>query len=220
MSVMIQVSELHFTTDDGIKVLEDVDLHLERGELASLVGEASAGKSLLLSLLAAQEPPQQGQILVNGRNVARLSREKALRLRRQIGFLPQGFVPSTRTVLGNLTFKLRALGDFREQAEEKALHALELVGLLRHQRTEAAELSAAERLRLGLALAICDDPLLLLIDDLFDGLDAEDQDQICRLLDRIHERGMTILAAARGPLPPKAVGGRVLELVDGRVTER
>ena len=131
--------------------------------------------------------------------------------------MPQGFVPSTRTVLGNLTFKLRALGDFREQAEEKALAALELVGLLRHQRTEAGELSAAERLRLGIALSICDDPLLLLIDDLFDGLGPEDQDQICVLLDRINERGMTILATARGPLPARTASRRVLELTDGRV---
>jgi cell division transport system ATP-binding protein len=217
MSVMIQVSELHFTTEDGIKVLEDVHLHVDRGDLVYLIGEASVGKSLLLDLLAAQVPPQQGQILVHGRNVARLSREKALQLRRQIALLPQGFTPSERTVLGNLTFKLRALGDFREQAEEKALAALEVVGLLRHQHTEAGELSAAERLRLGIALSICDDPLLLLIDDLLGGLGPEDQDQICALLDRLHERGLTLLAAARAPLPARTTGHRVLELVDGKV---
>ena len=217
MSVMIQVSELHFTTDDGIKVLEDVHLHIERGELVYLVGDAAVGKTLLLGLLAAEIPPQQGQILVHGRNVARLSREKSLRLRRQIGLLPQGFVPPSRSVLGNLTFKLRALGDFREQAEEKALVALELVGLLRHQMTEASELSAAERLRLGVALAVCDDPLLLLVDDLFDGLGPEDQEQICALMERVHDRGITVLASARAPLPSRASGRRILELVDGRV---
>jgi cell division transport system ATP-binding protein len=217
MSVMVQVSELHFTTDDGIKVLENVHLHLDRGELVYLIGDASAGKTLLLGLLAAQIPPQQGQILVHGRNVARLSREKALQLRRQIGLLPQGFSPSQRTVLGNLTFKLRALGDFREQAEEKALAALELVGLLRHQRTEAAELSAAERLRLGVALSICDDPLLFLIDGAFDGLGPDDQDQICALLERVSDRGTTVLAAGRGPLPSRTARSRVLRLVDGQV---
>jgi len=214
---MIQVSELHFTTDDGIKVLENVHLHLDRGELVYLLGDASSGKSLLLGLLAAQVPPQQGQILVHGRNLARLSREKALQLRRQIGLLPQGFSPSHRTVSGNLTFKLRALGDFREQAEEKALAALELVGLLRHQRAEAVELSAAERLRLGIALSICDDPLLLLIDGMFDGLGPEDQDQICALLERVSERGTTVLAAARGPLPDRAARFRILRLADGQV---
>jgi len=220
MSVMIQVSELHFTTEDGIKVLEDVHLHVERGELVYLIGDAAVGKTLLLGLLAAQTLPQEGQILVHGRNVARLSRDKALQLRRQIGLLPQGFVPLPRTSIDNLVFKLRALGDFREQAEEKALLALELVGLLRQQTAEATELSSVERLRLGIALSICNDPLLLLIDDLFDGVGPEDQEQICALLERICRRGVTVLATARGPLPPQTRKHRVLELVDGRVTAR
>ena len=220
MSVMIQVSELHFTTEDGIKVLEDVHLHVERGELVYLIGDAAVGKTLLLGLLAAQTPPQEGQILVHGRNVARLSRDKALQLRRQIGLLPQGFVPLPRTSIDNLVFKLRALGDFREQAEEKALLALELVGLLRQQTAEATELSSVERLRLGIALSVCNDPLLLLIDDLFDGVGPEDQEQICALLERICRRGTTVLATARGPLPPQTRKNRVLELVDGRVAER
>lgn len=219
MPVMIQVSELHFTTEDGVKVLDDVHLHVDRGELVYLTGEASTGKSLLIGLLAAQVAPQQGQILVCNRNVARLSREKALRLRRQVGVLPQGFVPMPRTTLENLVFKLRAIGDFREQAEEKALAALETVGLLRQQATQATDLSALERFRLGLALAICDEPMLLLIDDLFDGLGTEDQEQVCRLLSRINERAMTALATLRGPLLRGSQGSRRLALVDGKVIE-
>ena len=114
MSLIIQVSELHFSSDDGIKVLEDIHLRVDRGELLFLVGPAAAGKSVLLGLLATQIPPQRGQILVHGRNIARLSRQKAFELRRRIGFLPQGFVPLPKTVLDNVFFKLRTLGDFRE----------------------------------------------------------------------------------------------------------
>ena len=83
---MIQVSELHFSTEDGIKVLEDIHLHVDRGEYVVLLGAASAGKTLLLGLLGALVPPQRGQILVHGRNVARLGRDRALELRRRIGF--------------------------------------------------------------------------------------------------------------------------------------
>jgi len=85
MAVMIQVAELSFSTEDGIKVFEDVHLRVDRGELVYLSGPPSTGKSLLLGLLAGYVPPQHGQILVYGRNVARLNREKTLRLRRQIG---------------------------------------------------------------------------------------------------------------------------------------
>jgi cell division transport system ATP-binding protein len=219
MAVMIQVSELHFSTEDGIKVLEDVHLHIDRGELAFILGPASSGKSVLLALLGGQISLQRGQILVHGRNVARLSRQRTLRLRRRIGFVPQGFVPLPRTVWENVMFKLRALGDFREKAEEKALFALETVGLLREQGADAADLSSLERIRLGLALAICDDPLLLLLDDLFDGLSGEQKEEIGVLIERIHSRGMTILAASRGPLPEMTRDYRILTLADGTVIE-
>jgi len=89
---MIQVSELHYSTDDGIKVLEDVHLHVDRGESIVLLGPPSSGKSLLLGLLAAVIPPQRGQILVHGRNVARLSRLKILELQRRIGFYRRGLL--------------------------------------------------------------------------------------------------------------------------------
>ncbi|MEE8592954.1 MAG: ATP-binding cassette domain-containing protein, partial [Candidatus Bipolaricaulota bacterium] len=62
---MIQVSELHFSTEDGVKVLEDIHLHVEQGELMLILGSAASGKSLLLGLLGAQISPQRGQILVH-----------------------------------------------------------------------------------------------------------------------------------------------------------
>jgi ABC-type ATPase involved in cell division len=216
---MIQVSELHCTTDDGIKVLEDVHLRLERGELGFLVGPAAAGKSILLRLLAVQIPPQSGQILILGRNVARLSRQKASELRRRIGFVPQGFAPlSRRTVLENVVFRQRARGDFHEQAEEKALAALERVGLTSRLSAWGFELDPAERVKLGVALAICDDPLLFLYDEPFAGLGEEAAREVYSLLARIQSSGLTTLAATRGPLPEMSSRCRVVLLTDGKVT--
>jgi ABC-type ATPase involved in cell division len=218
MSLVIQVSELYFTTEDGIKVLEDVHLRVERGELVFLVGPAAAGKSLLLRLLAAQIPPQSGQILVLGRNIARLSREKASELRRRIGFVPQGFSPLPgRTVLENAVFRLRARGDFREQAEEKGLAALDRVGLVPKVSAPAADLEPSDKVRLGLALAICDEPLLLLYDEPFAELDEKERQELYSLFARIHSAGLTTLVATRGPLPDPAPRHRVVLLTDGRV---
>jgi cell division transport system ATP-binding protein len=216
---VIQVSELHYSTEDGIKVLEDIHLHVERGQFIYLVGPASSGKTLLLGLLGALIPPQRGQILVYGRNVARLSREKVLDLQRHIGFLPQGFVPLPRPVLQNVLFKLRMLGNYREQAEEKALLALEAVGLIREQATDAADLPSIERIKLGIAMALCDSPLLLLLDEPFNGLDADDRDSLSGLLARLHDGRMTIVTATRGPLPHSTGADRVVSLADGTVTE-
>ena len=219
MSVMIQVSELHFSTDEGFKVLEDVHLRVNQGEMVFLVGPQGAGKSVLLGLLIARIPPQQGQILVYDRNVARLSRRKAEEFRQRIGFYPQGFTPLPKTVMENVTFKLRALGNFREQAEDKALAALERVGLTAQLTTPAPELDAADRVRLGLGVALCDDPLLLLCDEPFAELDPDNRREIAALLTRIHSRGITALIASRGPLPDTVSAHRVITLVDGKVME-
>jgi len=216
---MIQVSELHFSAEEGIKVLEDIHLRVEQGELLYVVGPASSGKSLLLGLLGGQLPPQRGQILVHGRNVGRLSPEKRLELRQRIGYMCQGFSPLDRTVHENLLFKLRLLGNFREQAEEKALLALEATGLIRQQAVEAAELSSLDRVRLGLALAVCNDPLLLLIDEPLEGLDADERGEACRLIDRIHTGHLTVVTATRGPLPDLTQERRIVHLVDGAVSE-
>ncbi len=214
---MIQVSELHYSTEDGVKVLEDIHLRVDQGELLVILGPAASGKSLLLGLLGAQIPPQQGQILVHGRNVARLSPDKILTLRRRIGVYPQGFVPLPRTVRENVTFKLRALGNYREQAEEKVLYALETTGLIRQQGMDALELSSIDRTRLGISLAICHDPLLLLIDEPFEGLPEEEKAEVARLLGRINTGHLSILIATRGPVPPGLEMSRRVRLIDGMV---
>lgn len=220
MSVIIQLSELSFVTDDGIKVLEDVHLRVNRGDFVFVVGPAAAGKSVLLGLLGTQIQPQDGQILVYGRNIARLSRRKAFELRRQIGLLPQSFVPLAKTVMENITFKLRCLGDFREQAEEKALAALDQVGLTSKLAQMATELDAIDRARLGIALSICDEPLLLLLDDPLVGLSLEDQTEMYALLEQLNRRGFTIVATARDSIPRAGSSVRLVELVDGRVEEK
>ncbi len=220
MSVIIQVSELSFVSKDGIKVLDDVHLCVNRGEMVFLVGPAASGKSVLIGLLGTQIEPQLGQILVYGRNIARLSRKKAFDLRRQIGLLPQGFVPLTRTVMENVTFKMRCLGDFHEQAEDKALAALDQVGLTSKLTQVATELDQIDYVRLGIALSICDEPLLLLLDDPFAGLSSEEQEELFELLVELNRRGFTILAASRDLTEGIGSSARIVELVDGRVEEK
>jgi len=214
---MIQVSELHFSTEDGVKVLDDIHLRVDQGELMVILGSATSGKSLLLGLLGAQISPQRGQILVHGRNVARLGANKVLALRQKIGVYPQGFVPLPRTVHDNVAFKLRAMGNYREQAEEKVLYALETTSLIRQQRTDALELSSIDRVRLGIALAICHDPLLLLIDEPFEGLAEDEKTEIARLLCRMNTGHLSILVATRGPVPAGLQASRRIRLVDGMV---
>jgi ABC-type ATPase involved in cell division len=128
--------------------------------------------------------------------------------------------PGEKTVMENVTFKMRALGDFREQAEEKALAALDQVGLISKSTYMVTELEDVDRVRLGIALSICDDPLLLLLDDPLVGLSPEEQKDIYDLLIELNRRGFTILVTARDALPNLDSSTRVVEMIDGRLEER
>ena len=216
---MIQVSELYFSTDDGFTVLENVYLHINRGELVFLIGPSHAGKSLLLGLLAARIPSQQGQILVCGRNIARLSQHKTFALRRKISFLPQHSTLLSRSVAENIIFKLRALGTSREQAEEQALAALETVGLTGKLSAPATELKAIDQLKLAIAISICNEPTLLLCDNPFGGLSPEAISEAIALLEQVNARGLTILVTARDSLLSMGISHRTIFIADGRIRE-
>ena len=217
MSVIVQVSELSFLSEDGLKVLDEIHLRVNRGELVFITGPAAAGKSVLMGLLATQVAPQRGQILVHGRNIARMSRKKAYELRQRIGYLPRGFTPLSRTPMENLMFKLRALGYIREAAEEKALIALEQVGLSSRLSSHPESLEPADWVRVGLALLLCTDPVLLLLDEPFAKLDSEGTAEVCGLLNKLRERDLTTVLATREIPPMLEHTFRVVRLADGRI---
>jgi len=217
MSVIVQVSELNFLNEDGLKVLDDIHLRVDRGELVFITGPAAAGKSVLMGLLATHVAPQRGQILVHGRNIARMSRKKAYDLRQRIGYLPRGFTPLSRTPMENLMFKLRALGYIREAAEEKSLIALEQVGLSSRLSSLPESLEPADWVRVGVALLLCTDPVLLLLDEPFADLDPEGTTEICELLSRLRKRDLTTVLATRELPPMHEDSYRLVRLVDGRI---
>ncbi len=105
------------------------------------------------------------------------------------------------------------------EAEEKALAALEMVSLTRKLAASATEIEPIDRVRLAFAVAICNDPLLLLFDEPFEELSADDRSKVCSLLEEIHLRGFTILVATRDPLPSLIEKYRVVQLLDGKVKE-
>ena len=155
MQVAIQVSELRFSTEEGVLILDDLSFGVPREGFVFVVGPPSSGKTLLLKLILRELPPSGGQILLVGRNVARLSPKKVAQLRRRVGYVPERPpLLEDRTVQGNLLFKLRALGYKGEELEEELSRALELTGLSALADEPAGELPPLERALLALALAL------------------------------------------------------------------
>ncbi len=217
MAVIIQVSDLKFFNRDGLLVLEDIHLQVHHGEFALLVGPSGSGKTLLLRLILGEVHPPRGQILVHGRNIGRLNHKNKMELRQKIGVMPQGFVPLPKTVIGNLLLKLRCLGNFKEQAEEKAIAALEEVGLTDKRDQLAVELLPVEQIKLGLALTICDEPTTIICDEPLAGLNGSCAEEILQTLALINASGITTLVATRNREIAENSGHRVMILHDGTI---
>jgi ABC-type ATPase involved in cell division len=201
-----------------VEALLDLSFEVKPTELAVLVGAGGSGKSTLLRLVAGEERPTRGSVLVDGVEVGTLGNRGLARLRRSLGILFQDapLLPD-RTALGNVTFVLRALGMGRGEARERALAALVDVGLGPARNALPDELAAGERRRVLLARALAPRPRLLLADEPTAVLDATDAAVVVRLLRSLAERGTTCLVATQEAEIARALDGRVLPLAAGRL---
>jgi cell division transport system ATP-binding protein len=198
----IQVAELRFATEEGVLVLDGLSFGVPREGFVWVVGPPGSGKTLLLRILLGEVRPHGGQILLLGRNIPRLSKKKFRAIRRKVGYIAEepSVLPG-RTVLGNLTFKLRALGVRKEAADEAMERALDLAQLRGQESRRAEELSAAELLRLSLALALSPECSVLLADDPLRNIAPAEKDGFLSVLSRVNQAGITILATSREVAP-------------------
>lgn len=194
----IQVAELRFATEDGVLVFEGLSFGVPRHGFAWVVGPGGSGKTLLLRILLGEVTPSGGQILLLGRNIRRLSKKKFRELRKKVGYVPTE--PSAlfgRTVLGNLRFKLAALGVGGEAAREAVERALDLSGLRGRENEHPENFTALDLKRLDLALALCPDCSVLLADDPLRPLSLPERETFLSVLEEVNRAGVTILATSR-----------------------
>ncbi len=202
----------------GQTALSEVSFHIPRGEFVFLTGASGAGKTTLLKLIFRQEVPSEGQILVNGRNVASLPRSKIPYLRRTLGVVFQDFrlIPR-KTAFENVSYLPRVLGVDRSAQRKLAYQALRRVGLAHRMNAFPAELSGGEQQRVAIARAIINEPELLIADEPTGNLDPELSAEILRLFLEINLRGTTLLLATHDRALIQRMGRRVLTLDQGRL---
>ncbi|HMA17309.1 MAG TPA: cell division ATP-binding protein FtsE [Thermoanaerobaculia bacterium] len=201
--------------------LSDVSFTVERGEFIFLTGPSGAGKSTLLKLLFRQEPPTSGQILVNGRNIGVLPESQVPYFRRTLGVVFQDFkLIARKTVFENLAFVQSVLGLSRGEQKRRAYQALKRVGLHHRMNSRPPELSGGEQQRTAIALAIVNEPVLLLADEPTGNLDPVLSEEIMNLFSEINIRGTTVFVATHDVDLIRRMGKRVLTLEKGKLRER
>jgi cell division transport system ATP-binding protein len=213
---MIQVLHLSKIYGPNRSALTDITLAIATGELAFVSGPSGAGKSTLLKLLFREEEPSEGQILIDGRNIARLSSRGVAHLRRKIGLIFQEFrlLPHL-TALDNVALAAQVIGVSKRESRTKAYQLLRELGLKERYDAKPLTLSGGEQQRVAIARALVNEPSLLLADEPTGNIDDETAGEIMGLLVKIRERGTTILIATHDRQIIQRYGTRLILLDRG-----
>ena len=200
--------------------LNDVTFHIEKGEFVFLTGPSGAGKSTLLKLILRMITPTDGQIVVNGRNLAAMKKKHLPFFRREIGMVFQDFKLIERmTVFENLSFILTVLNVAPKEHKRKAYAALRAVDLHHKLNAYPLQLSGGEQQRVAIARALINDPLVLIGDEPTGNLDPDLSREVVQIFSEAHLRGSTVLLATHDRELIRSSGRRIIALDHGRVTD-
>ncbi len=217
---MIQIDNVVKRFPGGQEALKGLTLSVDSGEMVFVTGHSGAGKSTLLKLIALIERPTSGQVIVDGKNLSRVSRRKIPGYRRQLGMVFQDHkLLYDRPVADNVALPLVIAGVGHREASRRVRAALDQVGLLHKEKQNPQTLSAGEQQRVGIARAIVTRPKLLIADEPTGNLDPELSLEVMRIFRRFNEVGVTLLIASHDISLIDKLGCRRIALADGRIDE-
>jgi putative ABC transport system ATP-binding protein len=204
--------------DTAVHALAGVDLVVERGDHVAVMGASGSGKSTLMNIIGVLDAPTSGRYLLDGVDARRLDeRRQALVRNRKIGFVFQSFnlIPRT-TALANVELPLAYAGLRAGERRERAVAALERVGLGDRMGHVPAQLSGGQQQRVAIARAIVTDPVLLLADEPTGALDSHSTEEVLALFDELNAAGRTVVVITHEN-DVAAHARRVVRLRDGLV---
>jgi cell division transport system ATP-binding protein len=193
---MIRFDNLSKRYTGGFEALRNVSFEMDSGEMAFLTGHSGAGKSTLLKLLMLIERPTAGNLLINGKNINRLSKARIPFYRRQLGVVFQNHqLLFDRSLFENVALPLQVSGYSPGEIGRRVRAALDSVGLLDREKQNPLELSGGEQQRVGIARAVVHKPKILLADEPTGNLDPQLSAEIMALFKRFQDVGVTVLVA-------------------------
>ncbi len=198
MSAVIQAKNVSKTFGEAnlkVDVLKSIDFNVEAASSVSIVGASGSGKSTLLHILGGLDQPDEGEVIISGKNMASMNEKQRGFVRNEsLGFIYQfHHLLAEFSALENVAMPLLIRGDVREEALQKAKEALEKVGLAKRVEHRPAEMSGGERQRTAIARAIVAKPKCILADEPTGNLDRKTADSVFDVLLSLQEQYQTSL---------------------------
>ncbi|GAE25465.1 methionine ABC transporter ATP-binding protein [Halalkalibacter wakoensis JCM 9140] len=215
------VSKTFVSKKSTVTALDDVSIHVQKGEIYGVIGYSGAGKSTLIRCVNMLEKPSGGEIIVNGVTMTGLSSNKLREARQNIGMIFQGFnLLKTATVYDNIAIPLKLTGIPKAEIDERVNKYLAVVGLEAKADSYPSQLSGGQKQRVAIARALSHEPDVLLSDEATSALDPETTESILSLLLKINkEFGITILLITHEMHVVQKICDRVAVMENGKVIE-
>ena len=215
---MIEFTDVTKSYVEGNEALRGINLQVEDGEFAFLVGPSGSGKSTIIKLITGELKPTSGTVHVNGYSLERIRKREIPYMRRTVGVVFQDFrlIPN-KTAYENVAFAMRAVGAKEKEVKARVPYILELVGLENKSRRHPTEMSGGEQQRLAIARALVNNPSTIIADEPTGNLDPAMSLEIMSLLQEINNLGTTMLVVTHARDLVEQFGKRVIAINEGLV---
>jgi len=215
---LIRLNDVSKVFTDGHKVLNNINLHIQKGEFVFLVGSSGAGKSTLIKMLLKETEVTTGTIVIDSDDITKMKRRDIPHLRRNIGVVFQDFkLLQEKTVYENVAFAMEVIEASPREVRRQVPIILSMVGLSKKYDLYPQQLSGGEQQRVSLARAMVNSPKILIADEPTGNLDPDTSWDIMKLLVEINQRGTTILMATHAKDIVNNMKKRVVAIEGGRI---
>ena len=216
------ITKIFTLPDKKLTALDDVSLHVPKGQICGVIGASGAGKSTLIRCVNLLERPTHGAVVIDDVDLTQLSDTELVKTRRQIGMIFQHFnLLTSRTVFENVALPLELENKSKAEIQEKTTALLALVGLSDKHNVYPANLSGGQKQRVAIARALASDPKVLLCDEATSALDPATTQSILKLLKEINRTlGITILLITHEMEVVKRICDQVAVIDKGRLIEQ
>lgn len=221
MIFLENISKIFDINKEKVQALNNVSLHIEKGDIFGVIGFSGAGKSTLLRMINALETPTTGQVIVEGQDINSISHNELRKVRKNIGMIFQQFnLLNAKTVYDNVAIPLILNKVPKDKIKTRVQELLEFVDLADKADAFPPQLSGGQKQRVGIARALATEPHILLCDEATSALDPDTTDSILQLLERVNkEFNITILIVTHEINVIQKICNKVAVMEHGRVIE-